>query len=296
MAVCLSILFFAPAAGAEIVGPCTGNMNGVDVNSLSSPGTALQAPYNGSVSVSYSSSSRIASHEVQLEFVGGVPWTVARGQDDGNSWSETVTVADYSRYGVGLYRVTAGTFGEATCSGAAFVRVTGKSPLTTAAGAGAAAAAAVGAIGMAGSAVANSRKGSRMADKAQEASIEEEVYINGPYIGCFGCLLNAPMAMLQTVAFMVSGAGGPGVAAPALRWRPYLSVSSVVSSLLAGLGTLVLMQQFAVFFPTVTISVLWLAGWLVLGIGIPSLGRIVSVRQANAILRERARLAQGKRS
>ena len=80
---------------------------------------------------------------------------------------------------------------------------------------------------------------------------------------------------------MVSGAGTIG--APVVV-TPYLSISSLIGSLLAGLGSLALGQQYALFFPTRIFAILWMVGWLAAGFVITSLARLVAVRKANTIL------------
>lgn len=291
----------AATAAAQISGPCTATMNGRDVNSISTTGTALEVPYNGTVSVNYVSSGAITGHDVKLEFGGGFPWTVASGKDDGNSWSDSVSVDKYSKYGVGLYRVTGDTLGAGACSGSAFVKVTGKSPLSTAAGVAGAVLAALGMVGMFGSAVSVAGKGPQLARKMDEGAMaglqgemEAERDIDRALKaqaehpeGCIACAVALPLAMLQTVAFMLVGAGTLGAPVVVIRWRPCISVISTIGSLLAGLGTLVLSQQYALFFPTRIITIIWLMVWLVIGIAIPSLARLIAIRKANAILAQK---------
>lgn len=268
----------ATGASAQISSPCTATMNGRDVNSISTSGTALEVPFDGTVSINFVSSGAITGHNVKLDFGGGIPWTVASGTDNGNSWSDSVAVAKYSKYGVGLYRVTGETLGAGACSGSAFVHVTGKSPLSTPAGAGGAAAAAIGAIGMLGAGAVSASKA------AAYSELEDDLLMLEMY-GCFWAL---PLAMLRTTAFMVVGAGAPGAPAAMIRWRPYFSGVSIIGSLLAGLGTLVLGQQYALFFPTRMFTIIWLIVWLLMGIAIPSLGRLIAVKKANRIRAHRA--------
>lgn len=167
--------------------------------------------------------------------MGGFPWTITTGKDDGNSWSDNVSVAT-----------------------------------------------ALGMIGMFGAAARSAFKGPALARKWVGFGSGQSMEPGG---GCFGTL---PMALLQTVAFMLVGAGAPGAPAVVIRWRPYFSVISIVGSLLAGLGTLVLAQQYALLFPTLMLTIIWLVVWLALGIALPSLARVVAIRKANAIIARRA--------
>lgn len=243
----MSLMLAGPAA-ADVTGPCTATMNGADVNTIDTPATALEVPFDGTVTVEVESSGAVTSHSVKLEPIGGVGFTASEGTDDGNRWSGTVHVADYAKYGVGIYKVTGTSNGPGACSGTAFVKITGKSPLTTAAGAAGAALTVVGAIGLGATAI-------RMRGKVRHDKL-----------GAW----TLPLTLGMAIATMVSGAGAPG--AGAVRSRPRLSVSALFWSLLAGLGTLVLCQQYAVFYPTTILATLWLLAWVLIGgVLIPSL-------------------------
>ncbi|RJQ42539.1 MAG: hypothetical protein C4534_10005 [Gaiellales bacterium] len=284
------LLSLPAAAPAQIDGPCTVTMNGVSADSLAKPANALQVPYNGAIDVEVVSDDTISRHEVRLEFIGGAPWTISEKDDDSNTWSGTESVAKYSRYGVGLYRVTGESYGAGACSGSAYIKVTGKNPLTTPVGIGGAAATALGVAGVAGAGLFSGNKAPSLARRiaegptqTQATQVDEDAAF--VYMGMLHCLTLAPLALLTTGAYMLAGAGGVGGPAVMLRWRPYLSVISLTGSLLAGLGTLVLAQQFALFFPTITLLVVWLLGWLAVGVVIPSLAHLSSVRKANDILK-----------
>lgn len=123
----------AGSAAAQVSGPCTAAMNDVDVNQISTPGTALEVPYDGTIKVQVESQMPVTGQAVALEFAG-VRWTVWSGTDTGTSWTHTMNVDKYAKYGVGLYEVVGESTGANACTGTAFVKVTGKSPLTTVAG------------------------------------------------------------------------------------------------------------------------------------------------------------------
>jgi hypothetical protein len=132
----MAVLFLSPAlagsAGAEVTGPCTAKINNVDVASVNSHNSseAIKLDRNAVVPVSTESTGLITTYKVQMSFAG-IKWTVAKGTANGNSWSKTVNVKTYSRYGTGLYKVTGVSSGPGACSGAALVKITGKSPFTT---------------------------------------------------------------------------------------------------------------------------------------------------------------------
>lgn len=261
---------------------CPATLNGVDVRNIMTPGTALEVPYTGTVFAAFSSDKKIRAHQVVLSFAEYAAFDVEEAADDATAWSKEIEVAKYARYGVGLYQIRAETWGDGECINIGYVKVTGKNPLTSPVGAGAAAATVIGLAGMAGSAVTGSNKGPELAEIARQKRMD--AYPDpGPMRTCLGpCAINIPMALLQTGAFMVSGAGTIG--APAVVVTPYLSIVSLAGSILAGLGTLVLGQQYALFFPTSTLSLLWIVGWIAAGIMITSLARLVAVRKANSIL------------
>jgi hypothetical protein len=146
---CLLVPFLARPAGAEISGPCTASIAGTDVKGVSSsnPSDAIEVDKDAVVPVTSTSTAPITGYTVQMEY-GGIRWTVASGKGDGTGWSSTVKVKNYSRYGTGLYKVIGKSSGPGACSGAALIKVTGKSPLTTAAGAGSAVILAAGLVGL----------------------------------------------------------------------------------------------------------------------------------------------------
>ncbi len=85
---------------------------------------------------------------------------------------------------------------------------------------------------------------------------------------------------------MAVGAGPPTASKPAtrlprVRWRPRLSVAGTVGGLLAGAGTVVLLQQYAVVYPTRAVAIEGLVGGLAVGLVMPSLLRVFAVWRAN---------------
>ena len=134
----IAVVAGADGAAAEIEGGCQATVAGVDVAPLSAsdPDDAIEVGAKDVVEVGASSPDDISAYAVDMEFAG-FSWEVATDEVDGNSWSDRVEVSDYATYGVGLYRVSAVSVGDADCTGSVLVEVTGKSPLTTVAGIGA---------------------------------------------------------------------------------------------------------------------------------------------------------------
>jgi hypothetical protein len=122
----------ADAATAEIDGDCDATLDGEDVGSLSSTDLddVIEVDAEDVVTVGAVADQPIDSYVVDMEFAGA-SWQVASGNGDGNTWTDEVDVADYARYGVGVYRVSAVSTGAGTCTGAVLVAITGKSPFTT---------------------------------------------------------------------------------------------------------------------------------------------------------------------
>lgn len=137
----------AVPAGAEVSGGCTGSVNGQDVGGRSStdPAQAIQVQWNSSVPVVVKAPAPITGYHVDMEYAG-VRFTVANGASNGNSWSSNVAVDQYSKYGVGLYKVIGSSTGPGACDAAFLIGVVGKDPLSTPAGAAAAAILAIGAV------------------------------------------------------------------------------------------------------------------------------------------------------
>lgn len=136
----LAIAALAVAAGlvapqparAEVEGPCQGTIAGENVATRDTGpmGEPIEVREEARVPVTMSSQRPITTLTVEIEF-GGLGWTVHDATTEGESWTRTVDVADYSRYGVGLYKIVATSSGQGfSCTGAALVEVDGN-PLST---------------------------------------------------------------------------------------------------------------------------------------------------------------------
>lgn len=279
-ALALFALLTVPA-GAEVTGDCSATFAGVDVADRSStdPADAIPVQQGSSVPAAGQSPAPVNRVRVQLEFAG-FRWTVADSAVSGTTWQETVDVDRYARYGVGLYKVLAVSEGAGTCTAAALVRVEGD-PLRTAAGLGGAGLAAAGLAGLlvAGARAAGEGRGATPPAPGGGGAVWG-AGINDGFRLCVGCLLPA---LLLTALVLVSGvpaaAGGGGGPARRVRWRPRISFVGLVAGLLTGVGSLILLQQYAVAYPTRTLTILVVGAGLALGVAIPSLFRLVAVRR-----------------
>src|SRR5437660_3071982 len=124
------LVLWAGIAAAQVQGGCVLTVNGRDANTASTPADAIEVDHNSTASVSGQAPFQVSSHDIDLEFAG-FRWTASSGVDNGNSWSGPVNVKHYATYGVGIYKVVgiSNGAGGRSCSGDAFIKVTGKNAL-----------------------------------------------------------------------------------------------------------------------------------------------------------------------
>lgn len=301
--------------GATIAGTDVGPLSSTDT------GDAIEVDVDAEIVASMSSQQGFRSHKILLRFLGDVfpARTVEERVDQGEaSFTENVKVSDYAWAGVGLYKVSgkATLVDGSTCQGAALVKVTGRNPLTTVAGgvaAGAAVLSTVGALasGAAGAA-GNPGPLQGVRQTAEEAAAkqsydpfeewmrrkqeEEERRRMFPFLSAFGCLCLSVVALLWVPLMALTGgepggpaqlpqpppAGGPPRRLPRAMWLPRITLLGIISGLLASAGGLVLLQQFAVVYPTVTLAVILLViGAVVYGLVLPTLGYTIGWLRVN---------------
>ena len=122
-----AVLLMAAPAAAGIDGPCSATFNGQDVNTIDTPGTALEVDVNDSIAVFGTDTTGTATAEVGVKLGGFSAYIVDADVTD-DTFSSNVLVSDYAFWGVGIYEVLGRTD---DCQGAAFVKITGRSPFTT---------------------------------------------------------------------------------------------------------------------------------------------------------------------
>lgn len=121
-------------ADAQVTGGCTATINGQDVGAARSASSAIEVDVDDTATVLGTAPGPIDTYEVVLT-LGPASVTAADGtvDDGGTTYTDEAVIADYATYGVGLYRIEGRTTGT-PCSTWAYVKVTGRNPLTTVAG------------------------------------------------------------------------------------------------------------------------------------------------------------------
>jgi hypothetical protein len=149
----------ASPAGAQVTGGCSATIDGQDVGSARSARDAISVDADDTVTIVGNAPGPITGYEVFLTF-GGIRFPAADGEvtDNATSYTTDVDIADYARYGVGLYRVEGETTGT-ECSTWAYVKVTGRFPLFTVAGALGGGLTVAGAVGLVRTATRTGPKG-----------------------------------------------------------------------------------------------------------------------------------------
>ena len=116
----------ATAANAVTDTACTASLAGLDALTATSPSSAIAVDKGASVVAVGGMSSGPVTYDVKMEFAG-FSWTVASGSSAGNTWTDTLEVKKYSKYGVGIYKVKIDASNAAgdTCVITAYVKVKG---------------------------------------------------------------------------------------------------------------------------------------------------------------------------
>jgi hypothetical protein len=156
-----SLLAFPGLALAEVDGPCTASVGGVDVtDGRDTPGSAIEVQVDEALEISGTAEGAVQDLVYTVRIAGGgvnVGNVAIRGED-GRIWEGSVDLAEFSWAGVGLFEVTADVQTAAgPCEARVFICIEGRNPLTTAAGGGSAAVGA-GGIALLGLSLARSRR------------------------------------------------------------------------------------------------------------------------------------------
>ncbi|HZS31606.1 MAG TPA: hypothetical protein VFA37_10135 [Gaiellaceae bacterium] len=299
-AVGIALLAAAPA-GADVQDGCHATLNGVNLDNIPvDPAHAIRVGQNDVIPMTMTSVNGKTFDElrISLEFFGA-DWNVYDAPAGGGTWSQNVDVHSFAKYGVGLYELKGlGIFapGHAGgCDGDVFIKVAGD-PFSTVAGISAAAAGGVGVLSVLGAGLGaggGGGSGPGGAVTQEDVAKEEEqqrtrAEVPSDYSPadaaedasrgwCFLFTL-AALVLVPLLLLFGSGAALMAVAVPAVnvRRRTWPYVLGAFGGLLMGLGAGVLLQEYAVVFPTRTYGIIYVAGGIAFGLAVPLLRRSLS--------------------
>jgi len=214
----------AAPAHADITGGCTVTLNGIDAKTAHSPGTAIEVNEGDTLRIVGTAPGPITGYTTTMKY-GLFSYKAKSGvvTGDDTTWNGSVKIGDYTRFGVGLYRVDGASTGT-VCTGWAYININGPFPLTTAAGAAAGIATIAGVAGMASAAMGP--KGGRTPGKGRRwrGSL-------------FGLLAGVGAAVLlqqfgvvpMTPAVMVAVPVGTAMVGLALGWPKVAAVAAAAA-------------------------------------------------------------------
>lgn len=134
VALAAAVVAPATAAAAQIEGDCTATLAGRDVETATTPASAIEVGHEDVIRLQGTDPSGAPSTRIELRFPPLPEITVHDEPNDDPTdpvWGGDVQISDYATWGVGLYQLSGGTD---DCTGTAWVKVTGRSPFTTVAG------------------------------------------------------------------------------------------------------------------------------------------------------------------
>lgn len=302
------LIGFATAGGADsFSGPCTGSANGRNITSMTRSNPLLlkeNTQFAAQGTADFAGPDDPTSVSAKIQIISGLfGVTTTNDGGTGNAWSSSsVNVDDYFTYGVGLYEVDINVSGPGgSCTATAFVKLDGN-PLTKPAGI----AGTIAVVGGAGVGLRARRKGPNLArvddneafvrdlltdsDKKEAAAAAAPenpdvdtmgMYEFSRYMGCW------PFFVLSALPVFGMGAGAAAIGDRPVLWSkkvrvPGHPILGFFSGLVAGLGAVVLLWQYAVW----TLQL-----WNVIGIPllVGVLGGIVAWRGKGYIVRLRSK-------
>jgi len=295
-AVGIALLAAQPAA-AEVNGGCKASMAGVNLaHTPPHGGPAVTVARDAVVPFSMTGVSGENFSELHIYYtIAGFDIDIYDASAGGGSWSHNVDIHSFARFGVGYYRLKGvGDFagGRGFCDGEALIKVTGD-PLGTVAGDVAAGTTVAGVLGILGAGIGAGGGGGggggsdppvTQDDVAKESERQRDMdnlehgasKATGGWCSLFGVLL---LLLLPLVLLFGTGAVAMAAVVPIARVRrrrrwPFLL--GAFSGLLTGLGVGVLLQQYAIVYPTRTWAIIYVAGGIALGLAVPALRRALS--------------------
>lgn len=284
-------LLAAEPASAEVNGGCTASMKGVSLaHTPPGNGPAVTVGKDDVVPFSMSgpSGQKFSELHIYLTFAGA-DVDIYDAPAGGGTWSHNVDVHSFARFGVGYYRLKGvGDFGGGgSCDGEALIKVTGD-PLGTLAGDAGLGGTVAGVLGILGAGLGATPGGDGGSGQggsvtAQDVKKEEEYErldeeahsVTGGWCSLFGVIA---VLLLPLLVLFGTGAAAMAVVAPAVRVkrRNWPLVLGAFSGLLTGLGAGVLLQQYAIVYPTRTYAIIYIVGGILFGLAVPMLRRALS--------------------
>jgi len=300
----------ARRAHAEIEGPCTATVNGIEVGPLSSSdsGDAIKVKKDDTITVVMTSATGFESHKIDME-IAGFRINLQEKPDGGDpEWSGSADVSDYADYGVGLYKVVGeGKLVDGTvCTGAVLIEVDG-SALTSIVGLIALGLFAFGLLLLGGSLLGAVNRYGAMRKRVEAWSQEQARLIASgasvPAGDLVASLRNiarpqAPitlwtLAMLPLFVLigaipaggaMPSGGSGPSlgpIKLPRLPARPSTSAVGSVGGMMATEAIVVLFQQFAISPLTQSNAIIGIIAGLALAVVFTTIVKLIGGRGVN---------------
>ncbi len=230
----------APAHADITSGSCDATINGVPIRgrSASDPSAAIDVDAHSKVVVTATSGAPIDGFTIEMTYVG-YTWEVAKGTSDGSSWTREVDVDKYAKFGGGLYRVTGTSTGAGACTGSALIKITGRYPLTTVAGAVSAIVAALGIGGLGMGLRSASRKvmSPGMDHSSQYRIFEEGAQPTDRTTAIVDTFQSASTPADYTDALIHYANAGAGPSEMSVITQPGSAVQQHIQSLVTGGGT-----------------------------------------------------------
>jgi hypothetical protein len=286
-AVGVALLVAAPAS-AYVDGGCHARLAGHKLDGLAPDGAhAIVLGKDDVVAMTMSgpSGKDFSDLHIYLTFVG-VDSDIYDASASGGTWSHPVDVHSFARFGIGYYELKGvGDFrGGGSCDGSAMVKVTGD-PLGTLAGDAGLGGTIAGVLGLLGAGLGaggGDGGGSGPGGAVTQGDVKKEEEwqhvedaaekTTGGWCVIFG-LLALPLLLLFGTSALLMAVVAP-VAQP--RRATWPIVLGAFSGLLTGLGAGVLLQEYAIVYPTRFYGIIYVVGGILFGLAVPSLRRSLS--------------------
>jgi len=281
-AVGIALLAAAPA-GAEVNGGCSASMKGVNLAHTpphGGPAVTVSKDEVVPFSMTGTGSKRFTELHIYLTFAG---WDadIYDAPAGGGTWSHDVAVHKFAKFGVGYYRLKGvGDFADgSSCDGVALIKVTGD-PIGTVAGDVGIGATVAGVFGGGPGGSNTQDDATKDEERKRTGADSQDDDDDIPDEAKGWCMLFTIAVLLLPLLLLLFGTSAlmMAVVAPVVRVRrkawPFFLGG--FSGLLTGLGVGVLLQEYAIVYPTRTWAIIYIAGGIAFGLAVPWLRRTLS--------------------